>query len=211
MNSLARPPCNDITIYRGNSADFVIKPVYENGEEVRLGKGDRILFTVRSRPDAQSITYFSKVFEKKDYNDKGELVLHLKPKDTVRLSVHTYWYDVAICFSDGTFYTFVPYSKFDILPTLGDVDMLPHHKDGGKGGKVHGKVQGVVEKSRTVYMQELEFKTYKEFPNIGEADKLYIATDEDTIYRFDAEQMVYKVVGGNPGNIKQIFCKLEEE
>ena len=202
---------NDITLYRGNSADFVLKPVYENGTNVVLEKGDRILFTVRSRPDRQSREYYKKVLCEKDYDKKGQLVLHLKPEDTLNMEVHTYWYDVAICFADGTFYTFVPFSRFDVLPTLGDVSMLCHRKHGDGGGGVHGKVEGVVEKAQTVYVTELEFKTYKEFPAVGEADKLYIATDEDTIYRFDTELLVYKVVGGNPADIKEIHCKLEEE
>ena len=210
MNCLPRQPCH-LSLFRGNSADFVIKSVYENGEEVKLKDGDRILFTVRTRADAHSMTVFSRVFSARDYDEEGQIVLRLKPKDTVKFPVHTYWYDVAICFADGGFYTFVPYSKFDICAALGDVDMLRHHGDGGKGGNVHGKVQGVVEKARTVYVTELSFKTYKEFPNIGEEDKLYIATDEDATYRFDTKLMVYKMVGFNPANLKEIFCKLEEE
>ena len=211
MNTLVRQACNNIALYRGNSADFVLKPIYEDGTDVTLEEGDRILFTVRSRPDAHSMTVYSRVFSQRDYDGESQMILHLKPADTVKFPVHTYWYDVAICFADGSFYTFVPFSRFDILPALGDVDMLTPTEDGSKGGIVRGKVQGIVEKARTVYVQELSFKTYREFPNIGEADKLYIATDEDTIYRFDAEQLVYKVVGINPANIKQIYCKLEEE
>lgn len=211
MNSLARQPCNNIALYRGNSADFVIKPIYEDGTDVVLEEGDRILFTVRTRPDAHSIPYYSRVFTLRDCDKEGRIVLHLKPKDTVKFSVHTYWYDVAICFADGSFYTFVPYSKFDIMPALGDVDMLAEYEDSRCSCNACHKVQGVVEKPHTVYVTELEFKSYKEFPNIGEPDKLYIATDEGTIYCFDPELMIYDVVGSNPANIKQIFCKLEEE
>ena len=209
MSCLPRQPCH-LSLFRGNSADLVIKPVYENGEEVKLEDGDRILFTVRPRPDAHSMTVYSRVFSARDYDEDGQIVLHLKPKDTVKFPVHTYWYDVAICFADGGFHTFVPYSKFDVCTALGDVDMLSGCK-GGCGGETCRKVQGVVEKARTVYVTELSFKTYKEFPNIGEEDKLYIATDEDMIYRFDTERMVYKVVGGNPADIKEIYCKLEEK
>lgn len=209
MNSLPRQPCH-LALHRGNSADFILKPIYEDGADVALEEGDRILFTVRSRPVAHSMTLYSRVFDMNDCDAEGRIVLHLKPEDTVKFQVHTYWYDVAICFADGSFYTFVPYSKFDIMPALGDVGMLSDVAE-SSGGKVCGKVQGVVEKARTVYVKELSFRTYREFPNIGEADKLYIATDEDTTYCFDPEQMVYKIVGSNPANIKEIFCKLEEE
>lgn len=194
----ARHPCNDIALPRGNSAFFTLKPLTEDGEKITLEEGDRILFTVRSRPDSQSAVFFSRVFSMKDYDDEGQIVLHLRPKDTVGFQVHTYWYDVAICFADGTFYTFVPFSRFDILPALGDVDMLSQYEDKSTGGRVYGKIQGIVSKPSTVYMHELVFKTYKEFPAIGEADKLYVATDEDTVYRFDEELLVYKVVGGIP-------------
>lgn len=198
---------NNLALYRGNSADFVLKPIYEDGTDVALEEGDRILFTVCSRPDSQSEIRYSRVFDMNDCDAEGRIVLRLKPEDTVKFQVHTYWYDVAICFADGSFYTFVPYSRFDILPTLGDVRMLQNHKN-REGGKVCGTVQGVVEKAQRVYETELTFKTYKDFPSVGEADKLYIATDEELIYRFDAKQMIYKVVGGNPANIKEIYCKL---
>lgn len=211
MNTLSRPPCHDLTLFRGNSADFLIKPVYEDGTDVTLEDGDRILFTVRSRPDAHSMPVYSRVFSRRDYDEDGQIVLHLKPKDTVKFPVHTHWYDVAICFADGSFYTFVPYSRFDIRSALGDVDMLSGYEDNGANCKSRHKVEGIVEKPHTVYVTELEFNSYKEFPNIGEADKLYIATDEDTVYRFDPELMIYRIVGSNPANIKQIFCKLEEE
>lgn len=207
MNALARQSCNNIALYRGNSADFTLKPIYEDGTDVTLEEGDRILFTVRSRPDAYSVMHYSRVFGMNDCDAEGRIVLHLKPEDTVKFQVHTYWYDVAICFADGTFYTFVPFSRFDILPALGDVGMLSDVAE-SSGGTVCGKIEGVVEKARTVYEQELRFRTYSEFPGIGEADKLYIATDEDTIYRFDTELGAYKAVGGNPADIKEIYCKL---
>ena len=206
MNCLARQPYNDIALYRGNSADFVLKPISVDGEKVTLEEGDRILFTVRSRPDALSVTHFSRVFTMNDYDEEGQIVLHLRPKDTVKFDVHTYWYDVAICFADGTFYTFVPYSKFDILAALGDVGMLSGYKD-SSSGRVCGKIQGIVDKPNTVYIKELEFRTHNEFPEVGEADKQYIATDEDTVYRFDKELGEYRIIGSNPANIKEIFCK----
>ena len=204
----ASPPCHDIALHRGNSAFFTLKPINGDGEKITLKEGDRILFTVRPRPDKQSAVVFSRVFDMNDYDEEGQIVLHLKPKDTVEFQVHTYWYDVAICFADGSFFTFVPFSRFDILPALGDVDMLSTYEDKGSGGRVCGNIQGVVGRPSTVYERELRFKTYKEFPAVGEADKLYVATDEDAVYRFDAELNDYTIIGSNPANIKEIYCKL---
>ena len=42
----------------------------------------------------------------------------------------------------------------------------------------------------------LEFSTHFNFPNIGEPDKLYIATDENAIYRFDESTLTYVYVSG---------------
>ena len=116
--------CNDITLYRGNSADFIITPVYDDGEKVILQEGDTILFVVRSAPDSRARTYFSRRLTLADYDGEGQLILHIAPQDTVGLQECTYWYDVSVCFSDGTFYTFIPYSKFSLLPALGDVNMI---------------------------------------------------------------------------------------
>lgn len=38
---------------------------------------------------------------------------------------------------------------------------------------------------------ELIFANHSEFPKIGESSKLYIAIDENMIYRFDTEKNIY--------------------
>lgn len=43
----------------------------------------------------------------------------------------------------------------------------------------------------------LQFLTHFDFPNIGDTNKLYIATDENKIYRFDDKTLTYKCVVGN--------------
>lgn len=55
---------------------------------------------------------------------------------------------------------------------------------------------------------EISFKSYKEFPNIGNAEKLYVATDENAIYRWDGEENVYICIGRDNENISAIQCTL---
>jgi hypothetical protein len=40
----------------------------------------------------------------------------------------------------------------------------------------------------------LQFSDHFSFPNIGEADKLYIATDENRIYRYDTTEHCYRCI-----------------
>ena len=81
--------------------------------------------------------------------------------------------------------------------------------------KVSGRIesfntlQGNIEKpTGGSTKSEISFKSYKEFPNIGNAEKLYIATDENAIYRWDNENNVYICIGGDNENISAIQCTL---
>lgn len=114
----------EITLYRGNSANYIIKPVYDSGEDVTLQEGDKILFVVRSSPDSRARVYLSKTLTMADYDEEGQLILSFAPQDTVNMQEYTYYYDLSVGFADGTFYTFIPFSKFVILPALGDVKMM---------------------------------------------------------------------------------------
>lgn len=54
------------------------------------------------------------------------------------------------------------------------------------GGTVSGKVKAV-----GASPAELIFSNRLEFPNVGREDRLYIAVDENTAYRFDSVQNIY--------------------
>ena len=41
---------------------------------------------------------------------------------------------------------------------------------------------------------ELTFNSYYEFPNVGESHRLYIATNENKIYRFDTSKNAYVAI-----------------
>lgn len=57
----------------------------------------------------------------------------------------------------------------------------------------------------------LVFKNRFEFPNIGSESVLYIAKDENAIYRFSATDNTYIFVGTDYHEVESIQCKLREE
>ena len=52
------------------------------------------------------------------------------------------------------------------------------------------------------------FKNRYEFPSVGEADDrtVYIATDENRVYRWDATAMMYLIIGADWHEINLIDC-----
>lgn len=74
-----------------------------------------------------------------------------------------------------------------------------------------GRMNGKIGKAKTIYIKELYFSTHYEFPSIGEADKLYIATDENAQYRYDELDHAYHCVGRDPEDIDTIQIRLKED
>ena len=83
----------------------------------------------------------------------------------------------------------------------------------GIGGTVEESknLDGNISKPQTIYVKELEFKSYREFPAVGNSEFLYIDTQTNTIYRFDAEQNIYVSCGRDMDDVETIICKLREE
>jgi hypothetical protein len=52
----------------------------------------------------------------------------------------------------------------------------------------------------------LVFNSRFEFPSVGDVRHLYIATDENKIYRYDAIQIIYKCIGSDYNDINVIDC-----
>lgn len=73
----------------------------------------------------------------------------------------------------------------------------------GKVGNSNG-IAGEVGKAQTQSVRELSFGTRFEFPTIGEPQLLYIATDENQSYRWDAESKRYVCVGADWHDIEII-------
>lgn len=73
-------------------------------------------------------------------------------------------------------------------------------------GNVSAKatVRGIVEKATTMYVQELHFRSFLEFPAVGEADKLYISTDQNAVYRYDEHALGYVCIARDYSEIDTI-------
>lgn len=118
---------NDLELYRGNSVAFEVIPVDEAGETIKLGTGDKIIFSISLSPNSPSPTtrrVYSRILTANDYDSEDRLIIELKPHDTMQLQDRTYWYDVAIYFSDGQLYTFIPFSKLVVKPAGSDISIL---------------------------------------------------------------------------------------
>lgn len=71
-------------------------------------------------------------------------------------------------------------------------------------------VGGNIEKPETVYVRELCFKEYREFPAVGKDGFLYVATDENAVYRFDVDSLTYVCVG-RENKLNTIQCVIKKE
>lgn len=67
-----------------------------------------------------------------------------------------------------------------------------------------GNVSGKLGRADRVNIKELTFANRFEFPSIGEADKMYIATDENAVYRYDEADRAYYCIGRDYKNIEVI-------
>ena len=67
-------------------------------------------------------------------------------------------------------------------------------------------VKGIVKTGSggTTTSKELYFNTRLEFPAVGKENILYIATDEDLIYRFETETTSYVCLSGGDSDINSI-------
>lgn len=67
---------------------------------------------------------------------------------------------------------------------------------------------GTINYAEKMYVRELHFANYYEFPTFGESDCLYISEDENAIYRFDATNRIYLCVGRDYNKIDIIQSTL---
>lgn len=81
-----------------------------------------------------------------------------------------------------------------------------HGKIGASGG-----ISGKIKVPDIVSKKELIFANHYEFPNVGDPQCLYIATDENKTFYYDENTHTYNCVGSNYEDIDAIQCQLKEE
>ena len=68
----------------------------------------------------------------------------------------------------------------------------------------NGYVEGSVEKAENVFVKETEFNNRYEFPSIGKDNIIYVAKDENKIYRFNEDSLTYYCIGSDYNEIEVI-------
>lgn len=79
-----------------------------------FSSGDKVEFTVRKFPDHIEKQIHKTVTEFED----GKAIIRLYPEDTGKLSFMQYVYDIQLTRADGTVYTIIKPSRFEILPEV---------------------------------------------------------------------------------------------
>lgn len=81
------------------------------------------------------------------------------------------------------------------------------------GGRIgaSGGISGKIKVPERVSVKELIFANHYEFPNVGDPQCLYIATDENKTFYYDETTHTYTCVGSNYEDIDTIQCQLKED
>lgn len=68
----------------------------------------------------------------------------------------------------------------------------------------NGAVNGDIQKAENIYVKETEFNNRYEFPSIGKDNIIYVAKDENKIYRFNEDNLTYYCIGSDYNEIEVI-------
>ena len=68
----------------------------------------------------------------------------------------------------------------------------------------NGTVNGDIQKAENIYVKETEFNNRYEFPSIGKDNIIYVAKDENKIYRFNEDSLTYYCIGSDYNEIEVI-------
>lgn len=96
----------EIRLTRGDSAEFEINVVYENGERYILNQGDKLTFTIKKKTTDKN----SLISKKADITG----FVKIEPKDTEGFNFGVYKYDVELTTEKGDVYTVIPPTDFHI-------------------------------------------------------------------------------------------------
>lgn len=102
----------EISITRGDSGYISFDLKNKLGQNYALSARDVIKCQVRDQVDGNLL------FEGRIERDGDDITWHIYPEDTKDLSIDTYYWDAEVRLSNGDIYSFVPVSKFIILPEI---------------------------------------------------------------------------------------------
>lgn len=100
----------NIKMTRGDTEGIIVRVIDEVGEDVSLGSGDKVEFTVR-----RSISHPEKmIYKVVDTFENGKARITLYPEDTDGLPFGNCAYDIQLTRANGTVKTIVKPSRFVI-------------------------------------------------------------------------------------------------
>lgn len=113
---------NKIEIPRGTSLDLIVTPIDMNtGEEYILTEGEKVIFTVKARPQRNAKIYLQKVLTLLNYDTDNHLLLSLTPDDTKNLQEYSYVYDCLLQTVNDDVYQFIEVDAFIVEETVGEI------------------------------------------------------------------------------------------
>lgn len=102
----------EIQITRGDSAYLTFNLKDTQGRTVTLSAYDNVRCQVRDQADGNLL------FEGQVERDNDVFVWHIRPENTNDADIGTYYWDAQVEYVNGDIYSFVPVSKFIILPEI---------------------------------------------------------------------------------------------
>ena len=106
----------EISITRGDTAYIEFSLTDVSGHAIVLQANDRVRCQVRDKVDGNLI--FEGLMQ---YNNES-IVWKIRPDDTATESLGTYYWDAQLEYSNGDIFTFIPVSKFEILPEITKIE-----------------------------------------------------------------------------------------
>lgn len=100
----------DVSMIRGDTEAIRVSVKEQYGDQILLGDGDTIYFTIKehSRSEVNLVQKVVNEFV------EGEAIIKIDPADTKDLEFKTYYYDIQLTRANGDVKTIIPASKFKI-------------------------------------------------------------------------------------------------
>ena len=105
--------CFDLYLTRGDSAYIDLDISDNEGNPILPRAEDIIKCQVRDSEDDTATLIFEGQIE---VSNEGKYMWHIYPEDTNTLELTEYVYDIELELSEGDVFTFIPLSKFVLLP-----------------------------------------------------------------------------------------------
>lgn len=101
---------HNLTLTRGDSASYVISAAHADGSVRPFAEGDKVYFTVKSSTTTDTIK-LQRVIES---FDEGRATVYITPEDKDALGYGKWVYDVQLTAADGSVFTIIKPSIFEI-------------------------------------------------------------------------------------------------